>query len=157
MARIRTIKPEAFTSRETSAMSDAVFRTFTGLFCYVDDKGRGEDDADLIKADIAPQIKAKTPKVIAAHLAELAAGGDAPLCRNNDGMTWLPRTRHPATAAKEKAMRRPKKSDPWGDILTDPEAAAAWRAEQEARRAEADARPKPPDYYYDIGPGSRFD
>lgn len=90
MARIRTIKPELLTSRNVSAYSDALFRTFVGLFCYVDDKGRGEDDADLIKSEIAPRIKRKTPKLIAEHIAELAAGTDPPLCRYQvDGIRYF--------------------------------------------------------------------
>lgn len=107
MARIRTIKPEAFTSRETSAMSDAVFRTFVGLFCYVDDKGRGEDDADLIKADIAPRVKAKTPRVIENHLDLLAKGPDAPLCRYEvDGVPYL----HLVNFKKHQRINRPTPS-----------------------------------------------
>jgi hypothetical protein len=90
MARIRTMKPALFTSRNVSRYSDALFRTFAGLFCYVDDKGRGEDDPDLIKAEIAPRIKRKTPRVIDAHLAELAAESDPPVCRYEvDGVRYL--------------------------------------------------------------------
>jgi hypothetical protein len=90
MARIRTIKPELFTSRTVSSYSDSLFRTFVGLFCYVDDKGRGEDDCDLIKAEIAPRIKSKTPRLIERHLAELAADADPPLCRYEvDGVRYL--------------------------------------------------------------------
>lgn len=90
MARIRTIKPALFTSRTVSNYSDALFRTFTGLFCYVDDRGRGEDDCDLIKSEIAPRIKKKTPRLIEAHLAELAIGSDPPLCRYEvDGVRYL--------------------------------------------------------------------
>lgn len=90
MARIRTIKPALFTSRTVSTYSDPLFRTFAGLFCYVDDKGRGEDDSELIKAEVAPRIKKKTPKVIESHLCELAAGNDPPLCRYVvDGVPYL--------------------------------------------------------------------
>lgn len=90
MARIRTIKPALFSSRTVSGYSDALFRTFVGLFCYVDDKGRGEDDADLIKSEIAPRIKRKTPQLIERHLAELTADADPPLCRYEvDGVRYL--------------------------------------------------------------------
>ncbi len=118
MARIRTIKPEAFTSRETSAMTDAVFRTFTGLFCYVDDKGRGEDDADLIVAAVAPRIKTKTARVIAGHLAELARGDDAPLCRYEvDGVPYL----HLVNFLKHQRINRPTPSKLPGCPKHDPE------------------------------------
>ena len=90
MARIRTIKPALFSSRTVSNYSDALFRTFAGLFCYVDDSGRGEDDCELIKSEIAPRIKRKTPRVIETHLAELAAEQDPPLCRYEvDGIRYL--------------------------------------------------------------------
>lgn len=107
MARIRTVKPEAFTSRETSAMSDAVFRTFLGLFVYVDDKGRGEDDAELIKADVAPRVKGRTARVVAGHLAELASGEDAPLCRYEvDSVPYL----HLVNFLKHQRINRPTPS-----------------------------------------------
>ena len=110
MARIRTIKPELFSSRTVSAYSDAVFRTFTGLFCYVDDQGRGEDDAELIKADIAPRIKAKTPKVIAGHLDVLSAGEDPPVCRYE--VAGVPYFHLPnfVAGAKHQRINRPTKS-----------------------------------------------
>ncbi len=59
-------------------------------------------------------------------------------------------------AAIKEAMRRPKKRDPWGDVLTDTEAAAAFKAGQDARRAKDAARPKPPDHYPPDA-GSRLD
>ena len=111
MARIRTIKPELFTSRTVSTYSDALFRTFTGLFCYVDDAGRGEDDAELIKADIAPRIKAKTPRLIATHLDALAAGDDPPLCRYTvDGVPYLHLVNF-VHGPKHQRINRPTKSN----------------------------------------------
>lgn len=110
MARIRTVKPELFTSRNVSVYSDALFRTFVGLFCYVDDRGRGEDDADLIKSEIAPRIKRKTPKLIDAHLAELAAGNDPPLCRYKvDGIPYLHLVNF-VDRSKHQRINRPTKS-----------------------------------------------
>lgn len=121
MARIRTIKPELFTSRTVSTYSDALFRTFTGLFCYVDDKGRGEDDADLIKAEIAPRIKAKTPALIARHLTELARGDDAPLCRYEvDGVPYLHLVNF-VQGAKHQRINRPTPSKIPGCPKHDPE------------------------------------
>jgi hypothetical protein len=110
MARIRTIKPELFSSRTVSTYSDALFRTFTGLFCYVDDRGRGEDDVDLIKADIAPRIKSKTPKLIAAHLETLADMDDPPLCRYEvDGVRYLHLVNF-VDGSKHQRINRPTKS-----------------------------------------------
>ena len=110
MARIRTIKPQLFTSRTVSTYSDALFRTFVGLFCYVDDKGRGEDDVDLIKADIAPRIKRKTPKLIAEHLEYLAGVEDPPLCRYEvDGVRYLHLVNF-VDGSKHQRINRPTKS-----------------------------------------------
>jgi hypothetical protein len=86
MARIRTIKPSIFSSRSVSTYTDAQFRIFVGLFCYADDSGRGEDDVDLIKAELAPRIKRITTRQIEAHLAHFAdksADPDnrPPICR----------------------------------------------------------------------------
>lgn len=92
MARIRTIKPSLFSSRSVSTYTDAQFRIFVGLFCYADDKGRGEDDVDLIKAELAPRVKRITTRQIEAHLTHFAdkamdPDGDPPICRYNvDGL-----------------------------------------------------------------------
>jgi len=86
VARIRTVKPSLFTSRSVSTYSDAQFRIFVGLFCYADDKGRGEDDVDLIKAELAPRIKRITTAKIGAYLEHFADKGSdpdgrPPICR----------------------------------------------------------------------------
>lgn len=110
MARIRTIKPELLTSRNVSTYSDALFRTFVGLFCYVDDAGRGENDPEFIKAEIAPRIKSKTPKVIAGHVDELAAGEDPPLCCYEvSGVPYLHLVNF-VQGAKHQRINRPTKS-----------------------------------------------
>lgn len=54
MARIRTIKPDAFTSDSLSSVPRGTRWTFAGLWTYADDKGRGRDDARLIKAALYP-------------------------------------------------------------------------------------------------------
>lgn len=78
--RIRTVKPALFVSAVVSSWPDDVFRTFVGLYCYVDDHGRGEDDVDLVKAAVWPRVKRMTPAKIGGHLALMALPG-APLCR----------------------------------------------------------------------------
>jgi len=88
--RIRTIKPALFSSRTVSNYPDAVFRTFTGLFCYADDYGRAEDDAELIKAGVWPRIKRITPARITEHLDYITSSEDPPICRYKvDGVPYF--------------------------------------------------------------------
>jgi hypothetical protein len=44
MARKRMISPEFFTSKTLNGLPVQTMVTFAGLWCYVDDQGRGEDD-----------------------------------------------------------------------------------------------------------------
>jgi hypothetical protein len=54
MARIRTIKPEFFTSLTIADLPLTARLTFIGLWTHVDDAGRCVDDARLIKAALWP-------------------------------------------------------------------------------------------------------
>lgn len=54
MARIRTIKPDAFTSDSLSSVSVLARWTFAGIWTHCDDEGRGRADARLIKAALFP-------------------------------------------------------------------------------------------------------
>ncbi|MCX5365878.1 hypothetical protein OG864_45090 [Streptomyces sp. NBC_00124] len=54
MARIRTIKPEFFTSLTIADLTPEQRLTFIGLWTHADDAGRCVDDARLIKAAIWP-------------------------------------------------------------------------------------------------------
>ncbi|BAL85487.1 putative phage protein [Actinoplanes missouriensis 431] len=54
MARIRTIKPEFFTSLAIASLTLEARLTFIGLWTHVDDEGRCVDDARLIKAAVWP-------------------------------------------------------------------------------------------------------
>ena len=54
MARIRTIKPDAFMSESLSSVPRGTRWTFAGLWTYCDDAGRGRDDARLIWAALYP-------------------------------------------------------------------------------------------------------
>jgi hypothetical protein len=54
MARIRTIKPEFFTSLTVANLTVEARLTFIGLWTHVDDDGRAVDDARLIKAAVWP-------------------------------------------------------------------------------------------------------
>lgn len=52
MARIRTIKPEFFTSETIVSLPLRARLTFAGLWTYCDDLGRGRDNARLIRAAV---------------------------------------------------------------------------------------------------------
>lgn len=54
MARIRTIKPEFFTSLSIAELALTARLTFIGLWTHCDDEGRCVDDARLIKAALWP-------------------------------------------------------------------------------------------------------
>jgi hypothetical protein len=54
MARIRSIKPEFFTSISVANLPIEARLTFIGLWTHCDDEGRCVDDARLIKAAVWP-------------------------------------------------------------------------------------------------------
>ncbi|GHB55905.1 hypothetical protein GCM10010331_49720 [Streptomyces xanthochromogenes] len=54
MARIRSIKPEFFTSLTIADLTSEQRLTFIGLWTHVDDEGRCVDDSRLIKAALWP-------------------------------------------------------------------------------------------------------
>src|SRR5579864_534383 len=88
VARMRTIKPETFTSETLAAISVHARWTFAGLWTYCDDDGRGRSDPRLIKAAIWPLDDDVTAKDVAAHLDELEA--KALICRYQaDGKSYL--------------------------------------------------------------------
>lgn len=75
MGRMRTIKPEMFRSRDACKVSVAARWTWVGLWCFADDAGRMEDDADAIKADVYLRDRDITAEVVEGHLNELAEAG----------------------------------------------------------------------------------
>jgi hypothetical protein len=70
MARIRTIKPEFFTSLTIADLPLTARLTFIGLWTHVDDAGRCIDDARLIKAALWP-LDDRTAADIENDLKEL--------------------------------------------------------------------------------------
>lgn len=75
MARIRTIKPGFFSSLSIAELPIPTRLTFIGLWTYVDDEGRGVDDARLIKAALWPLDDNYTTKKVEADLVMLATKG----------------------------------------------------------------------------------
>jgi hypothetical protein len=71
VARIRTIKPEFFTSLTIADLTPEQRLTFIGLWTHVDDEGRCVDDARLIKAAVWP-LDDRTSADIEADLQALS-------------------------------------------------------------------------------------
>lgn len=69
MPRIRTIKPEFFTSLSNADLSIPARLTFIGLWTHCDDEGRCVDDPRLIKAAVWPLER--SVKAIESDLQEL--------------------------------------------------------------------------------------
>ena len=75
MARIRTIKPAFFSSLSNADLPIPTRVTWIGLWTYVDDKGRGVDDARLVKAAIWPLDDNYSTKKVENDLARLEKAG----------------------------------------------------------------------------------
>lgn len=75
MARIRTIKPDFFRSDDVAQLSYRARLTWVGLWTYVDDEGRGKDNARIIKGDLWPLEDGVTHKDVETDLGELSKAG----------------------------------------------------------------------------------
>ena len=75
MARIRTIKPEAFVSESLAAVSLTAERTFFGLLTQADDQGRHRDHAAIIAGQLWVLRPEHTPSAVEQDLAQLADAG----------------------------------------------------------------------------------
>ena len=75
MARIRTIKPDAFKSESLSSVSILARWTFAGLWTYLDDKGRGRADVRLLKAELFPLDDRTTASDVDGAMSELIDAG----------------------------------------------------------------------------------
>ena len=68
--RIRSIKPEFWSSPDVAALSDADRLLFIGLWSYVDDHGRGRDDVALIVAALFPHDMVANPRETVAKVRD---------------------------------------------------------------------------------------
>jgi len=73
--RIRSIKPETWTSHDFTSLPIPARLTYIGLWTYADDEGRGRADARLIRAAIWPLDDDVTVADIEEHLTVLAKQG----------------------------------------------------------------------------------
>jgi len=71
MARIRTIKPEAFVSESLAEVSLTAERTFFGLLTQVDDEGRIRDNAAILHGAIWPLRPTHTAADVEEDLRQL--------------------------------------------------------------------------------------
>jgi len=75
LPRIRTIKPDAFTSESLSSVSVLARWTFAGLWTYLDDAGLGRADTRLIKAALFPLDAVTTTEDVDGAVNELIDAG----------------------------------------------------------------------------------
>jgi hypothetical protein len=68
--RIRSIKPEFWSSPDIAALSDSDRLLFIGLWSYVDDRGRGRDDVALIVAALYPHDMVANPRDTVAKVRD---------------------------------------------------------------------------------------
>lgn len=68
--RIRSTKPEFWTSKTISALPWDVRLVLKGLESYVDDNGVGKDDLALIASDVFPRDLVASPRETLARLSE---------------------------------------------------------------------------------------
>ena len=88
MARIRSVKPEFFTSETIAALSVPARLTFIGLWTYADDAGRAMDNPKLLKAAVWPLDDDVSAGQVASHLEEFERAGR--ICRYAiDGKRYL--------------------------------------------------------------------
>ncbi|WNZ11978.1 hypothetical protein [Streptomyces sp. 11x1] len=106
MARIRTIKPEAFFSESLAEVSVEAERTFFGLLTQADDHGRHRDNAAIIAGLLWPLRAEHTSVHVEDDLQQLADAGL--LCRYTgcDGRRYL----HVVTWSEHQKIDKPSQS-----------------------------------------------
>ncbi|MFJ8301110.1 hypothetical protein ACIQ9R_35145 [Streptomyces sp. NPDC094447] len=106
MARIRTIKPEAFVSESLAEVSVEAERTFFGLLTQADDHGRHRDNAAIIAGLLWPLRAEHTSVHVEDDLHQLATAGL--ICRYTgcDGRRYL----HIVTWSDHQKIDKPSQS-----------------------------------------------
>ncbi|MFF1782026.1 hypothetical protein [Streptomyces virginiae] len=89
MARIRTIKPEAFESEDLAAVDVTAMVTFFGLLTQADDSGRFRDHSAVIAGRLWALRPEHTPAHVAGDLEQLAEAGLVCRYTGCDGKSWL--------------------------------------------------------------------
>lgn len=105
MARIRTIKPETFTSDDVAALTIHARWTWVGLWTHADDEGRARADPRLIKAAVWPIDDTVSAADVTLHLDEMERRGM--ICRYSvAGVAYL----HVVNFLKHQRINRPSLS-----------------------------------------------
>lgn len=106
MARIRTIKPEAFVSESLAEVTVEAERTFFGLLTQADDHGRHRDNAAIIAGLLWPLRAEHTSVHVEDDLHQLANAGL--ICRYTgcDGRRYL----HVVTWSEHQKIDKPSLS-----------------------------------------------
>ncbi|MFI9273957.1 hypothetical protein ACIGXM_25100 [Kitasatospora sp. NPDC052896] len=106
MARIRTIKPEAFVSESLAEVTVEAERTFFGLLTQADDHGRHRDNAAIIAGLLWPLRAEHTSVHVEDDLHQLANAGL--ICRYTgcDGRRYL----HVVTWSEHQKIDKPSQS-----------------------------------------------
>lgn len=91
MARIRTIKPEFFSSERIAQLSRDARLTFIGLWTESDDYGVAEGNARVIKGHLWAFDDDVTPAVVERHIAEMLEDKPRPLIQTfeADGRRYI--------------------------------------------------------------------
>ncbi|MFC0844679.1 hypothetical protein ACFH04_13320 [Streptomyces noboritoensis] len=106
MARIRTIKPEAFESEDLASVSVTAMLTFFGLLTQADDAGRFRDHPAVIAGRLWALRREHTPANVAEDLEQLAQAGLVCRYTGCDGKRWL----HVVTWDRHQRINRPSDS-----------------------------------------------
>lgn len=103
IARIRTIKPEAFSSESLAAVSLSAERTFFGLLTQADDQGRFRDQAAVIAGQLWSLRREHGPEAVEDDLIQLHGAGLICRYEGGDGKRYL----HIVTFAQHQKINRP--------------------------------------------------
>lgn len=103
IARIRTIKPEAFSSESLAAVSLSAERTFFGLLTQADDHGRFRDQPAVIAGLLWSLRPEHGPMDVEDDLAQLACVDLICRYKGEDGKRYL----HAVTFSRHQKINRP--------------------------------------------------
>ncbi|MYZ35594.1 MULTISPECIES: hypothetical protein [unclassified Streptomyces] len=106
MARIRTIKPEAFFSESLAEVSVEAERTFFGLLTQADDHGRHRDNAAIIAGLLWPLRAEHTSVHVEDDLQQLESAGLVCRYTGCDGRRYL----HVVTWSEHQKIDKPSQS-----------------------------------------------